>query len=161
MPAESLSDDSRYRLLIEAVTEYAIYMLDPTRIVPSWNPGAQRFKGYASSGIIGQHFSRFYTEEDQNQGMPALALGNALRTRHQQRCNPCLNLYTRPEPSLLPIERPRCPKCQGRMMLARIEPSPDGSDLRTFECPKVRACPEIAGQGPVAVGQHRLDGGWA
>ena len=44
--------------------------------------------------------------------------------------------YTRPEPSLHPIERPHCPKCHGRMMLARIEPSPDGSDLRTFECPK-------------------------
>jgi hypothetical protein len=40
------------------------------------------------------------------------------------------------EPSLLPIERPRCPKCQGRMMLARIAPGPDHSDLRTFECPK-------------------------
>ena len=40
------------------------------------------------------------------------------------------------EPSLLPTERPRCPKCQGRMMLARIEPGPNGSDLRTFECPK-------------------------
>jgi hypothetical protein len=40
------------------------------------------------------------------------------------------------EPSLLPIERPRCPKCHGRMMLARIEPGPAHSDLRTFECPK-------------------------
>jgi ssDNA-binding Zn-finger/Zn-ribbon topoisomerase 1 len=40
------------------------------------------------------------------------------------------------EPSLLPIERLRCPKCQGRMMLARIEPRSNGSDLRTFECPK-------------------------
>ena len=40
------------------------------------------------------------------------------------------------EPSLLPIDRPRCPKCQGRMMLAHIEPGPNGSDLRTFECPK-------------------------
>jgi exosome complex RNA-binding protein Csl4 len=40
------------------------------------------------------------------------------------------------EPSLLPIERPRCPKCTGRMMLARIEPGPANSDLRTFECPK-------------------------
>ena len=40
------------------------------------------------------------------------------------------------EPSLLPTERPRCPKCQGRMMLARIGPGPNGSDLRTFECPK-------------------------
>lgn len=44
--------------------------------------------------------------------------------------------HTRPEPSLLPIERPRCPKCQARMMLARIEPGPANSDLRTFECPK-------------------------
>jgi hypothetical protein len=40
------------------------------------------------------------------------------------------------EPSLFPIERPRCPNCQGRMMLARIELGPNGSDLRTFECPK-------------------------
>jgi ribosomal protein S27AE len=44
--------------------------------------------------------------------------------------------HSRAEPSLLPIERPRCPKCQGRMMLAHIEPGPDHSDLRTFECPK-------------------------
>ncbi|HBB97226.1 MAG TPA: hypothetical protein DC054_17755 [Blastocatellia bacterium] len=44
--------------------------------------------------------------------------------------------YSRPEPSLLPIEQPRCPKCQSRMMLARIELGPNGSDLRTFECPK-------------------------
>ena len=44
--------------------------------------------------------------------------------------------HIRTELSLLPIERPRCPKCQGRMMLARIERGPAGSDLRTFECPK-------------------------
>ena len=72
-----MSDDSRYRLLIEAVTDYAIYMLDPTGIVTSWNPGAQRFKGYAPSEIIGQHFSRFYTEEDRKRGIPALALETA------------------------------------------------------------------------------------
>src|SRR5260370_41166325 len=75
--AESMSDDSRYRLLIEAVTDYAIYMLDASGIVTSWNPGAQRFKGYAPSEIIGQHFSRFYTEEDRKQGIPALALETA------------------------------------------------------------------------------------
>jgi PAS domain S-box-containing protein len=74
-----MSDDGRYRLLIEAVIDYAIYMLDPTGIVTSWNPGAQRFKGYAPSEIIGQHFSRFYTEEDQKRGIPALALQTALR----------------------------------------------------------------------------------
>jgi PAS domain S-box-containing protein len=76
----SLSEDGRYRLLIEAVTDYAIYMLDPTGIVTSWNPGAQRFKGYAASEIIGQHFSRFYSEEDRKRGIPALALETAVRT---------------------------------------------------------------------------------
>jgi hypothetical protein len=44
--------------------------------------------------------------------------------------------HIRSEPSLLPIERPHCPKCNGRMMLASIEPGPAHSDLRTFECPK-------------------------
>jgi hypothetical protein len=44
--------------------------------------------------------------------------------------------YQRSDPSLLPIDRPRCPKCPGRMMLARIEPGRADSDLRTFECPK-------------------------
>ena len=76
---DSTSGDSRYRLLVEAVTDYAIYMLNPTGIVTSWNPGAQRFKGYAASEIIGQHFSRFYTEEDQKRGIPALALKTAVR----------------------------------------------------------------------------------
>src|SRR5450432_3643923 len=75
--AESMSDDSRYRLLIEAVTDYAIYMLDPTGIVTSWNPGAERFKGYQAAEIIGQHFSRFYTDDDQKRGIPALALATA------------------------------------------------------------------------------------
>ena len=75
----SLTEEGRYRLLIEAVTDYAIYMLDPTGIVSSWNPGAQRFKGYAASEIIGQHFSRFYTEEDQKSGLPGRALDIAER----------------------------------------------------------------------------------
>src|SRR5712672_4101327 len=76
---DSTSDDRRYRLLIETITDYAIYMLDASGIVTSWNPGAQRFKGYAPSEIIGQHFSRFYTEEDRKQGIPALALKTAVR----------------------------------------------------------------------------------
>src|SRR3954465_15113648 len=75
--AESRQDNSRYRLLIEAVTDYAIYMLDPSGIVSSWNPGAERFKGYAASEIIGQHFSRFYSEEDRKAGLPARALRTA------------------------------------------------------------------------------------
>ena len=76
----SLTEDGRYRLLVEAVTDYAIYMLDPNGIVASWNPGAQRFKGYQPDEIIGQHFSRFYTDEDRKTGLPARALETARRT---------------------------------------------------------------------------------
>lgn len=75
----SLTDDGRYRLLIEAITDYAICMLDPTGIVTSWNPGARRFKGYTPAEIIGQHFSRFYSEEDRKVGLPARALETAAR----------------------------------------------------------------------------------
>ena len=75
----SLTEDGRYRLLIEAVTDYAIYLLDPSGIVTTWNPGAQRFKGYTAGEIIGQHFSRFYTEQDQNAGLPNRALEIAKR----------------------------------------------------------------------------------
>jgi PAS domain S-box-containing protein len=71
-------DEQRYRLLVEAVTDYAIYMLDPTGVVASWNAGARRFKGYADQEIIGQHFSRFYTEEDKQTGLPARALATAV-----------------------------------------------------------------------------------
>jgi PAS domain S-box-containing protein len=72
-------EEGQYRLLIEAVTDYAIYMLDPTGIVISWNPGAERFKGYTAAEIIGEHFSRFYTEEDKKTGLPARALETAAR----------------------------------------------------------------------------------
>jgi PAS domain S-box-containing protein len=75
----SLTPEGRYRLLVEAVTDYAIYMLDDTGVVTSWNPGAQRFKGYTENEIIGQHFSRFYTPEDQETGLPSRALETARR----------------------------------------------------------------------------------
>ena len=71
------TDDGRFRLLIQSVTDYAIYMLDPSGIVVSWNPGAERFKGYTESEIIGQHFSRFYTEEDLATDLPRRALETA------------------------------------------------------------------------------------
>ncbi|WP_293679692.1 PAS domain-containing sensor histidine kinase [uncultured Phenylobacterium sp.] len=71
------NDDARYRVLVDAITDYAIYMLDPSGRVTSWNAGAQRFKGYAASEIIGQHFSRFYTEEDRAAGAPARTLRTA------------------------------------------------------------------------------------
>jgi PAS domain S-box-containing protein len=72
-----VSDDGRYRLLVDAVTDYAIYMLDPTGVVASWNAGARRFKGYEPDEILGQHFSRFYTEEDRASGLPERALKTA------------------------------------------------------------------------------------
>jgi PAS domain S-box-containing protein len=75
----SLTDDGRYRLLVDAVTDYAIYMLDPEGRVTSWNPGAQRFKGYVESEILGSHFSRFYSEEDRKAGVPERALETAIR----------------------------------------------------------------------------------
>ncbi|MEP9380376.1 PAS domain S-box protein [Aquabacter sp. CN5-332] len=74
---EPLTEEGRYRLLVEAVVDYAIYMLDPTGIVTSWNAGAKRFKGYEPSEIIGQHFSRFYTDEDKAAGLPEAALNTA------------------------------------------------------------------------------------
>jgi PAS domain S-box-containing protein len=64
----------RYRLLVESIVDYAIYMLDPAGHIVSWNQGAQRFKGYSAAEIIGEHFSRFYTPEDQATGLPARAL---------------------------------------------------------------------------------------
>src|SRR6201996_832993 len=70
----SASEDSRYRLLVDAITDYAIYMLDPKGYVSSWNPGAARFKGYAADEIIGRHFSDFYTQEEREAGIPELAL---------------------------------------------------------------------------------------
>ena len=70
----TLEESARYRVLVEAITDYAVYMLDPSGIVSSWNAGAQRFKGYKPDEIIGQHFSRFYTEEDRATGLPARAL---------------------------------------------------------------------------------------
>jgi PAS domain S-box-containing protein len=68
----------RLRLFISSVTDYAIYMLSAEGIVTSWNAGAQRFKGYTPEEIIGQHFSRFYTDEDRANGRPALALHSAI-----------------------------------------------------------------------------------
>ena len=70
----SLTDEGRYRLLVEAVTDYAIYMLDPEGRVSSWNRGARRVKGYEAEEIVGEHFSRFYLKADQLAGLPAQAL---------------------------------------------------------------------------------------
>lgn len=68
-----------FRLLVEAVQDYAIFMLDPDGRVATWNLGAERIKGYKASEIIGQHFSIFYSEEDQASGKPARELVIAIR----------------------------------------------------------------------------------
>ncbi len=69
--------EERFRLLVEGVTDYAIFMLDPQGYIVSWNRGAERLKGYRAEEIIGQHFSRFYAEEDVQRGVPATMLERA------------------------------------------------------------------------------------
>ncbi|MBI5318279.1 PAS domain-containing sensor histidine kinase [Bradyrhizobium sp.] len=66
--------ERNFRLLVEAVTDYALYMLDPAGVITSWNIGGQRIKGYTPREILGQHFSRFYTEADRASGKPKRAL---------------------------------------------------------------------------------------
>ncbi|WP_165937982.1 PAS domain-containing protein, partial [Methylobacterium segetis] len=73
-PEAGATREDRYRLLVDSILDYAIYMLDPQGRVASWNRGAQRFKGYTAEEIIGQHFSRFYTEEDRATDLPGRAL---------------------------------------------------------------------------------------
>lgn len=60
-PLKTTSVEGRYRLLVDAITDYAIYMLYTEGRVSSWNAGTQRFKGYTEAEILGEHFSRFYT----------------------------------------------------------------------------------------------------
>ena len=72
--------ERRFRLLVEAVTDYAIFMLDPTGTVVNWNPGARRIKGYEREEIVGQHFSRFYTDEDRQNRIPYEAIKTAAQT---------------------------------------------------------------------------------
>ena len=59
-----LEAERHFRLLVQGVTDYAIFMLEPDGTVSNWNEGARRIKGYEEAEIVGQHFSRFYTEED-------------------------------------------------------------------------------------------------
>jgi PAS domain S-box-containing protein len=74
---ELARSESRYRRLVEAVVDYAIFQLDPTGHVTTWNPGAERINGYKAEEIIGEHFSRFYTGEDRAAGVPQRALETA------------------------------------------------------------------------------------
>ena len=69
-----------HELLIQGAVDYAIYMLDPTGHVLTWNPGAERIKGYTADEAIGTHFSHFYTDEDRAAGAPEKALKIAIET---------------------------------------------------------------------------------
>lgn len=75
---ELRGSEERFRLLIEGVRDYAILSLTPTGYITSWNVGAEHIKGYQADEIIGQHFSRFYTEEDLERGRPQTALVTAM-----------------------------------------------------------------------------------
>jgi PAS domain S-box-containing protein len=72
--------EQRFQLLVNAVTDYAIYMLEPTGHIATWNAGARRFKGYEAGEIIGSHFSAFFTPEDKASDLP----GRILRTAAEQ-----------------------------------------------------------------------------
>lgn len=76
--AEMVNEEARYRLIIDAITDYAIFMLDTEGRVASWNPGAHRLKGYEANEIIGRHFSCFYPPEDVARGVPAQVLARSL-----------------------------------------------------------------------------------
>ena len=74
-----LKSERNFRLLVQGVTDYAIFMLSPDGHITSWNAGARRIKGYAEDEIIGSHFSRFYTPEDVAAGVPFRGLETARR----------------------------------------------------------------------------------
>src|SRR5438876_3730197 len=71
--------DAQFRLLVESVSDYAIYLLDTAGRVVSWNTGAERIKGYAAAGILGRHFSIFYLPEERAAGRPDQMLAQAAR----------------------------------------------------------------------------------
>jgi PAS domain S-box-containing protein len=78
----ALESERDFRLLVQGVTDYALYKLDPDGLITSWNTGAERIKGYSANEVIGKHFSLFYTTEDRAAGIPAQALEGA---RHNGR----------------------------------------------------------------------------
>jgi PAS domain S-box-containing protein len=76
--------EQRFRLLVDAVQDYAIFMLDPEGRIASWNPGAQRSKGYSADEIVGQHFRVFYPGDQQHARHPEHELEIALRDGHYE-----------------------------------------------------------------------------
>jgi PAS domain S-box-containing protein len=76
--------ERRFRLLVQAVRDCAIYMLDPSGVIVNWNSGAERLKGYSAAEIVGQHFSKFCTREDRMAGLPTRILEAAARDGHYE-----------------------------------------------------------------------------
>lgn len=72
--------EDQFRLLVETVIDYAIFLLDADGRVETWNAGAERIKGYRAEEVVGRHFSLFYPSEDVKQGKPAAVLGEAVAT---------------------------------------------------------------------------------
>jgi PAS domain S-box-containing protein len=79
---ELRQSEEQFRLLVEGVEEYAIFMLDPTGVVMTWNSGAEKAKGYSAAEIIGEHFERFYTPQDRANGRPRRLLEIARKQGH-------------------------------------------------------------------------------
>jgi PAS domain S-box-containing protein len=79
LPASPTESEEQFRLLVQGVTDYAIYLLDPHGNITNWNLGGERIKGYRSDEIIGRHFSLFYTEEEREEGEPQHGLDVAAR----------------------------------------------------------------------------------
>ena len=77
--AEDDVSEDPFRLLVQSIVDYAIYMLDLNGYVTSWNAGAERIKGFQTDEIVGQHFSKFYTDEDREAGLPQTVLETARR----------------------------------------------------------------------------------
>jgi PAS domain S-box-containing protein len=82
--AESHRRDEQFRLFVEAVPDYAIFMLDPEGCVSTWNTGAERIKGYKAAEVVGKHFSSFYPEEDVLSGKPDKLLKLATQEGHAE-----------------------------------------------------------------------------
>ncbi len=79
MPPGPAGSDRLFRILVQGVTDYAVYLLDPCGKITNWNVGGERIKGYGADEVIGRHFSMFYTDEDCSSGLPARVLAIAAR----------------------------------------------------------------------------------
>jgi len=85
LPGHSVADiKKRYRLLVNSVTDYALYMLDPEGCVATWNAGAERLKGYTAEEVLGRNYSLFFLPEDVEAGEPARKLEEAAREGHYE-----------------------------------------------------------------------------